>query len=42
VEASTNLADWIAIATNLLNTGAWLFEDPERSIYRSRYYRVRY
>ncbi|HWH70062.1 MAG TPA: hypothetical protein VNT26_11805, partial [Candidatus Sulfotelmatobacter sp.] len=39
VEASTNLMNWVSVATN---TGSCLFEDSEASQFPRRYYRSVY
>jgi uncharacterized delta-60 repeat protein len=43
IEASTNLAQWIAIQTNVVtSSGLIFFTDPESSSLPRRYYRARY
>jgi hypothetical protein len=41
IEASTNLANWTALATNLVETGAVYFSDPGFAEFPLRFYRAR-
>ena len=40
IQASTNLTDWMPIATNLLGSDPILFTDPQRSQFPRRFYRL--
>ena len=41
IEASTNLVDWTALATNTFGTAPLYFSDPGSTNFPSRFYRVR-
>ena len=41
IEASTDLANWSALATNLLGAGPLYFSDPEATTILARFYRAR-
>jgi hypothetical protein len=40
VEASSNLADWTPLATNILGTDPITFTDPESGLFNQRFYRL--
>ena len=40
VEASTNLSDWISLATEYTTNGAFVFTDPSGTALSNRYYRT--
>ena len=40
IQASTDMLNWIAVATNNSPTGMWNFSDPQSAVYAKRFYRV--
>ena len=42
VEASTNLADWTPITTNVLGNDPIRFTDPQSGVFNHRFYRLRW
>ena len=41
LQASTNLVNWVSLATNTANSQVYEFVDPDASHYPQRFYRVR-
>ena len=41
IEASINLLDWVALATNVLDSGPLHFSEPDSSNFAQRFYRAR-